>query len=126
MEPLQQQLMIRLRLGVPGKNEQSAIGGGHVDVDHLDRGHLLDHGPAGQPGSQGSQPLLQGHVETVGEEGHEDVSLDARVLLMMHRPEGQITLEVAEDGFDLGQLDVPLPEDGGVFTREIGAKQAAL
>jgi len=59
MEALQQQLMVRLWLCVSGQNEHPAIRGWQVNVNHLDGGHLLDHGSAGEPGCQCSQPLLQ-------------------------------------------------------------------
>src|SRR5437867_1623250 len=119
MQALQQQLMIRLWLRVSGKNEQPAVGGRQVNVNHLDGAHLLDYRTAGQPRGQGSQALLQCDVQTVSQEGNEDVSLDARVLLMVDGPDGQIALESAKGCLDLGQLDVALPQDCRVFIGEV-------
>ena len=105
METLQQQLVIRFRLRISGD---------------LDRGHLLDHGPAGEPGGQCSQPLLQRDIQTVGKKGHEDVRLDAWILLMVDRPDREITLQVSKGCLDLRQLDVTLPQDCRILTREVG------
>jgi hypothetical protein len=58
MEALQQQSVIWFRLRISGKDEQSVVCGWQVNVNHLDGGHLLDHGSAGEPGGQSSQPLL--------------------------------------------------------------------
>ena len=50
------------------------------------------------------------HVQTVGQEGHEDVRLDAVLELVENRTQTQIVLQVLEGRLDLGQLNVKLPQ----------------
>jgi hypothetical protein len=45
--------------------------------------------------------MTEGDVETIGEEGDEDVGFDALGLLMVDRPEGEIALEVSERSLDI-------------------------
>ena len=123
MEPLQQQLLIRFRLSIAWKNQEATVGGGQANIDHLDGHHLFDDRSTGQSRGQAADSLLQSDIEAIGQEGHEDVGLDAGIGLMKNGAQGQVTFEIAEDGFDLGELQVTLPEDGRVLGREIGAQQ---
>jgi len=43
--------------------------------------------------------------------------LDAAVFLMVDRPDGQVIFEIAKNRFDLGQLNIVVPKDRGVFAR---------
>ena len=115
--------MILLRLRIAGKDEEAPIGGRQANVDHLDGRHFLDHRATGQPWRQNPQPLLQGDIQTIGQKRYKDVSLDARVLLVIDGADGQITFEIAEDGFDFRQLNVALPQDRRVFIREVRPQQ---
>ena len=49
-------------------------------------------------------------MQTVGDEGDEDVGLDAVLKLVVDGPQLQIVLEVLEGGLDLDELDVELPQ----------------
>ena len=44
---------------------------------------LLEHRPRGEAGSQRPEPGAQRDVQTIGEEGHEDVRLDALLQLVI-------------------------------------------
>ena len=89
-------------------------------LDHLDGGEFLQGGSWGQTRSEGAQTRLQGDLETIGEEGDENVRFDAPIHLMIDQPNAQVTLEFFEHLFDLGQLDVPGPELHGIVAGEIG------
>ena len=43
-----------------------------------------------RPGGEAVESMADGDVETIGEEGDEDVSLDALRLLVMDRPDGEV------------------------------------
>src|SRR6516165_2312956 len=98
------------RLGVSGENQQPPIGRGHPHIHHLDRGHFLQHRSRSQSRRQSPQALPQGDVQTIGQEGYEDVRFDARVLLVIKGPDRQIAFQGAKDRFDLGELHVVLPQ----------------
>jgi hypothetical protein len=63
--------------------------------------------------------LLEGGLQTVGEEGDEDVGLDALVGLVIDRPHREVVLEFLEGLLDLGQLQVIAPQRGRVLGGEI-------
>ena len=79
------------RLGVTGQHDVAAVGGGQMDVDHLHGREFLQHRPGGQAGRQGAQPMLQRHHQTIGDEGDEDMRLDAMVALVVDRPDRRPT-----------------------------------
>ena len=58
---------------------------------------------------QGVQAAAERDVEAVGEEGNEDMRLDARLVLMKDRPDGKVALEVLERLFDADELQVQTP-----------------
>src|SRR5271169_4368279 len=58
-ESLKQQLLILLRLGIAGQNQEPAVGGRQADIDHLNGRPLFDDRSTGQPRGQGAYPLLQ-------------------------------------------------------------------
>src|SRR5208283_2334785 len=82
----------RGRLDLGAQDQRSAIGGGEVDVEHLDGGELVEHGPRGEAGGHRPEPGAQRDVHAIGEEGDEDVRLDAALQLVVDRPELQIVL----------------------------------
>ena len=55
-------------------------------------------------------PLLQRFPQSVGDEADEDVRLDAPLLVVPDRQDGEIGLVDAERGFRLGELNVCLPK----------------
>ena len=68
-----------------------------------------------------AQLLRQRDMQTIGQEGDEDVRFDSMLELVVERTHGQIALEVFECLFDLYELDVIAPQLGGVSAGEIGA-----
>ena len=110
LELLQEELVILLRLGIAGKDERTVVRGGEVNVQHLDDGELLKHGPGRQPRRQRMQALLQRHLEAIGKEGHEDVRLDTLIGLMIDWPDGEIALQFLERLLHFGELNVKGPQ----------------
>ena len=53
-----------------------------MDMHHLHRRELVEHGAGGQPRGAPAGEILQRDVQAVGDEGDEDVRLDAAVLLV--------------------------------------------
>ena len=98
-----------------------AIGGQEVDVEHPDGGELVEHGPWSEAGCQRLELAVQRDVKAVGQEGDEDVRLDAVLKLVVDRAEFQIVLEILERGLDLDELDIELPQMGGLSGAQIGA-----
>ncbi len=43
--------------------------------------------------------------------------------LMMDGADSQFSFQASEDGFDLGQLHVTLPQQGWIFGHHVGAQQ---
>ena len=85
VELLDQHLLIDVELGIARQNQSTAISGREVDIEHLDGGQLVQHGPGGQSGCQGLKPGPQSYMKAISEEGDEDVSFDASLELMVNR-----------------------------------------
>ena len=68
-------------------------------------------------------------MQAVGQEGHEDVGLDARFGFVEDRPDGQVVLDLLEGLLDFGELDVELKlqvaHGDGSFARRL-AQRARL
>lgn len=92
----EQQPQFRLGLSVAGEHKFPAVGGRDVYIDHLHGGEFLQHAARGEAGRQGVQPPPERHVQGIGQEGDEDMRLDARFLLMKDRPDGEVALEAFE------------------------------
>lgn len=109
LELVEQELEVFLGLGVAGHDDLAAVGGGQVDVEHLHGGELFEHGARGQPAGGAFEPGLEGHLQAVGEEGYEDVGMDAAFELVVDGAQGQVAFEFFEGLFDFGELEVKLP-----------------
>ena len=59
VELVQQQRLLRFRLGIAGHDQPASVGGGQADIEHLDRGQFFQHGARGQARGAGGQPLLE-------------------------------------------------------------------
>ena len=68
--------MIGVQLGVAAEDQGSSLRGGEVNIKHLDGGKLFEHRLRCEAAGQRSEPYAQRDVETVGQEGDEDVSFD--------------------------------------------------
>ena len=118
---VQQKVELGFGLGVAGEHQLAAIGGWQVHVDHLYRGELLEHAARRQPGRQSMQAPRKGDVQAIGQEGDEDVGLDARLDLVKDRPDREVAFEVLERLLDRDQQEVVAPQLGRVFLEEVGA-----
>ncbi len=58
--------------------------------------------------------MLQDDLNAVSDERDEDVGFDAVFALVIDRPHRQIAFQLFEGGFDFAQLQVELPELGGI------------
>ena len=114
LQGLQQEQVVVFRLGMAGHDDGAAVGGGQLDVDHLDGSEFLEHGAGRQSRRQRLQPLFQRHHQAIGEERHEYVGFDAVLQLMMYGPNRQIVLQFLEGLLDLDQLKIEPPEMAGV------------
>ena len=70
-----------------------------------------------------SGQVFQRHVQTVRDEGDEDVRLDPILALMEDRPDGQIVLQFLERLLDLAELHVVAPQCRRVLAGEVGTQQ---
>jgi hypothetical protein len=79
----------------------------------------------GGPWGERGQPSRQSGVETIGEEGNEDVRFDARLEVMEDGADCEIALEIPESLFDPHELEVIAPPPGGIVIDQIGAQEIA-
>lgn len=99
MPAFEQQVELGFRLSVAGQLQFTSVCGRDVHVDHLHGGELLERAARGQAGCERMQAPFESDVEAVGEEGDEDVSLDALFMLMEDRTDGEIAFDVLEGFF---------------------------
>ena len=76
LQALHQKLLVGVQFSVAAKDQLTAIGGGEVDVEHLDGGELVEHGPRREAGGQRLELGAQRDVKAIGQEGNEDVCFD--------------------------------------------------
>ena len=84
-----------------------------MDVNHLHGGKLLQHAARRQSRRQRVQAPRQGDVQAIGQEGDEDVSLDAGLELVKDRPDREIAFEVLERLLDRDQQQIMAACSGG-------------
>src|SRR5215467_13236814 len=101
LELMQQKLLVGIGLGVSGENQCAAVRRRKVHVEHLDGGHLVEHGARRETGSERLQAGAQRDLQAIGHESDEDVRLDTMLELMIDRPQLQIVLEVLDGGTHL-------------------------
>ena len=87
---VQQEVELGFRLGITSEQQLAAVGGRQVHVDHLHGGKLLQHAARRQPRRQRIQAPRQRDVQAIGQEGDEDVGLDACLELVKDRPDRQV------------------------------------
>src|SRR5258708_10846852 len=107
------------------EDQGAAIGGREVDIEHLDGSEFVEHGARREAAGQGLEPGAKGDVQTVSQEGNEDVGLDALLQLMVDGPQLQIVLEVFEGRLDFDEQNVELPQLCGIVPGQIAAEQIA-
>jgi hypothetical protein len=87
------------------------------------QGKLIEQLPWGQRGRAGSKFVLKAHPQAVSQEGDHDVGFDPLGSEVPDRTDGQIAFECADDGFNLGKLNVLAPEFGRITLLQVGAQQ---
>ena len=80
---LEQHAVLGLGLGVAREQQFAPVGGGDAHVYHLHRLELGKHLARCDAAGQRAQLRLERDLQAVGEEGDEDVRLDARFLVVM-------------------------------------------
>ena len=83
-------------MGVTGQHQHATIGGGDVHVDHLHGGELLQGSARAEAWGICVQLPAEGDMQAIGEEGDEDVRLDALLMLVVDGADGQIAFEMPE------------------------------
>ena len=119
----QQQAQIGVRFGVAREHQFASVGGRQMHVEHLHGGELFQHRSWGKPTGQRFESSLERDLQAVGKERHEDARLNAFVLLVIDGADRQIVLQLLESLFDLGELNVELPQQCWGMFGEIGAQQ---
>src|SRR3979490_889764 len=71
------------------------------------------------------QAPCKSDVQAIGQEGNEDMRLDAGLGLVKDRPDGEVALEVLERLLDRDQQQVMAPRLGGVFLDEVVRQKIA-
>ena len=101
-------------LGVSRQNQLAAIRGGQMDVDHLDGFEFFKDGAGCQARGFQLGSLLEGDLQAVGQEAHENMSLDPIVFLVVDRSQAQVVFDFLERLFDFSEHDVLLPQVFGL------------
>ena len=101
LHAVDEQAQLWLRLGVTGEDDLAAVGSRQMDVDHLHGRELLQRATRGEAGGECGEPTGERDLKTVGEEGDEDVSFDALVVVMEDGTDRQVALEVLERLLDI-------------------------
>ena len=73
LELVEHELEFGLGLGMAGELDLAPVGGWNVDVDQLQGGELLQDASWGEARGERGQPSCQSGVQTIGEEGNEEV-----------------------------------------------------
>ena len=87
---VQQEVEFRFGLGMAGEHQLAAVAGRQVHVNHLHGGELLQHAARRQPRRQSMQAPRKSDVQAIGQEGYEDVRLDAGLELVKDGPDGEV------------------------------------
>src|SRR5260370_6657887 len=76
-----------------------------------------------QPWRQRMQAPRQSDVQAVGQEGDEDVRLDARLELVKDRPDCEVAFEILERLLDRHQQQIMAPQLAGGFLAAVRSQQ---
>ncbi len=93
-----------------------------MHIQHLNGCELLQQGARGKSRRQDAETCAQTHVQAISQERHKNVRLDPMFQLVKNRPQTQIVFEIFERRFHLGQLNIKLPQFGGVLALQIAAQ----
>ena len=110
VESFHEKSLVWVDLGVAAQDQGTPVGGGEMNIEHLDAGELVEYGARCEPGRQWLESRPQGDVQAIGHEGDKDVRFDAVLELVVDRTQLKIVLQVLERRLDLGERDLELPE----------------
>ena len=116
LELFDQEFLVGVQFRVAAHDQGSLIGRREMDIEHLHGRQFVEHGSRREAGRQRLEPSAERDVQAIGEEGDEDVRFDALFALMVDRAQIQIVLHVLEGGFDFDELNIELPDLGGVLS----------
>jgi hypothetical protein len=74
---LDQELLVAPQLCVTAHDQGSAVSRWEMHVEHLHSGELVERRPGGEASRQRPEPCAQRDVQAVGQEGDEDMRLEA-------------------------------------------------
>ena len=113
----------RLWLPVSGQRQFAPVCGGQLHVHPLHRPEGLDHFMRRRASRPLAQSSLERDLRATGDEGREDVRLDAWLGPVADRSHRHIVLDLLEGLLDFGELDAELAQRRGPAGREMGAQQ---
>ena len=89
-ELIEQEREFGFWFGVAGQQQLSAVGRRDMQINHLHGGELFDGAARREARRQGMEAPAECDMEAIGEEGDEDMRLDARCILVKDRPDGEV------------------------------------
>src|SRR6202045_1745145 len=89
-ELIEQERELGFWFGVAGQQQLSAVGRRDMQINHLHGGELFDGAARREARRQGMEAPAECDMEAIGEEGDEDMRLDARCILVKDRPDGEV------------------------------------
>ena len=95
-QTVDQQLQLWLGLRVTRQHDLAAVGGGQMNVDHLNGGKFFQRAACCESRRERVQPARQGDQQGVGEEGDEDVRFDASFVLVEDRADREVAFQILE------------------------------
>jgi hypothetical protein len=94
---VQQHAVLALGLRVSRQDQLAAVGGGQMHVHLLHGLELGQHLARCRATGQCSELGLEGDLQAIRQEGHEDMGLDAFLGLVEDRPDRQVVLDLLEE-----------------------------
>src|ERR1700680_1997008 len=89
-ELIEQEREFGFWFGVAGQQQLSAVGRRDMQINHLHGAELFDGAARHEARRQGMEAPAECDMEAIGEEGDEDMRLDARCILVKDRPDGEV------------------------------------
>ncbi len=75
--------MVFIGLRIPWQYKITPIGCGQMDINHLHGGQFFQYRSGCESWRQGSESVLECDLQAIGDERHEKMSFDARILLVV-------------------------------------------
>ena len=124
-QDIDDELLIGFGFCITREDQFAAVGGGEVDVEHLDGGEFFQSLAGCQARRMGREERFEGHMQAVGREGHEDVAFDPVHVLVENGTDFQIAFQCPERRLDLNEFEIELPQISRISFGEVGAQEVA-